>query len=443
MVTFRTAFSRTRHGASSAVDVSRTNINVLRPARAGAAVTLFAAILCLTTACGDGTNDTTRQPSDVAEGSAQPEVSMGGEALGGNAATSLLAQTILEAGLEGQVAWLAHEVVLPPGQSIEHSHEFAFVYARQGPHTLTEDGTPLTLEKTHGAPIRSGRPHRHGASSDTSVFWEVRLAKPGAGAPSGANGAKLLFESEPFGGVPRTSLAAFVHVLVPPDGQTSVHTHPGPEFIYLIDGEIVYENALIGAIRMVPGDHEGIPAGVAVQKRNPFSANAEFLSWFLVDPDQPFASGAQFVSKVDRGENLALAARGARVAGVSSNYASGVDDSAFGANNAIDGDPGTQWSSDGDGDDAWIELELAAETRVSAVGFWTRTMGTSAEIKTFRIVTDRGETVGPFEIRDASRVFYFDTAFTASRLRFEVSDSTGGNTGAVEIEVYGEPTAPK
>ena len=35
----------------------------------------------------------------------------------------------------------------------------------------------------------------------------------------------------------------------------------------------------------------------------------------------------------------------------------------------IDGDPGTQWSSNGDGNDAWIEIDLATETRVTGVGF--------------------------------------------------------------------------
>jgi len=35
-----------------------------------------------------------------------------------------------------------------------------------------------------------------------------------------------------------------------------------------------------------------------------------------------------------------------------------VNDSAFGMDNAIDGQPNTEWSSNGDGDDAWIEIEL-------------------------------------------------------------------------------------
>jgi hypothetical protein len=134
--------------------------------------------------------------------------------------------------------------------------------------------------------------------------------------------------------------------------------------------------------------------------------------------------------------NLALSGR---VAGVSSNYNGEGNDSAFGANNAIDGDPGTEWSSDGEGNEAWIEIELASPTRVTRVGFWTRTMGTSAQIESFAIVNDGGDLIGPFEVSDASGPHYYETDFTASRLRFEVMSSSGGNTGVVEIEIYGEP----
>lgn len=137
--------------------------------------------------------------------------------------------------------------------------------------------------------------------------------------------------------------------------------------------------------------------------------------------------------------NLASTANGARIVGVSSNYGSGADDSSFGALNAIDGNPATQWSSNGEGDEAWIEIELAAETHVTRIGFWTRTMGSSAQIESFQIVTDKGETVGPFALSDASQVFYFEADFVARRLRFEAVTTSGGNTGAIEIEVYGEP----
>ena len=150
-----------------------------------------------------------------------------------------------------------------------------------------------------------------------------------------------------------------------------------------------------------------------------------------------FRTAAADVS--DSAENLALSANGARVAGVSSNYGGGGDDSGFGALNAMDGDASTQWSSDGDGDGAWIEIELAADTHVTSLGFWTRTMGSSAEIESLTVTTDRGETFGPFDLADASQTYRFDTDFQARRLRFDVVTSSGGNTGAVEIEVYGEP----
>jgi hypothetical protein len=140
----------------------------------------------------------------------------------------------------------------------------------------------------------------------------------------------------------------------------------------------------------------------------------------------------------DVGKNLALPENGAHVVAVGSNYGGGGDDSTFGALNAIDGNAATQWSSDGDGDEAWIELELAEDTRVGRIGFWTRTMGNNAQIQSFQVTTDRGETIGPFELTDAAQTYYFDTDFVARRLRFEVVSSSGGNTGAVEIEIYGQ-----
>jgi hypothetical protein len=138
------------------------------------------------------------------------------------------------------------------------------------------------------------------------------------------------------------------------------------------------------------------------------------------------------------GTNLALAAGGAKIAGVSSNYG-GDNTGSYGANNAIDGNPATQWSSNGDGNKAWIEIELPAKAHITNIGFWSRTMGSSAEIRTFRVIADGGQAFGPFSLADAGSIHYFATDFTAQQLRFEAVDTSGGNTGAVEIEVYGTP----
>lgn len=133
---------------------------------------------------------------------------------------------------------------------------------------------------------------------------------------------------------------------------------------------------------------------------------------------------------------MALLSADAHVAGVSSNYGGGGNNSPWGANNAIDGDPSTEWSSDGDGDDAWIEIELAQEYEISTVGFWTRTMGATAQIERFRVQTGQGEVLGPFDLQGAAGMEFFSVQARTRRLRFEVVSSSGGNTGAVEIAVY-------
>ena len=44
---------------------------------------------------------------------------------------------------------------------------------------------------------------------------------------------------------------------------------------------------------------------------------------------------------------------------------------------------------------------------------------------------------GPFTLEGAGQIFSFDANITGKQLRFEALDTSGGNTGVVEIEVYG------
>ena len=148
---------------------------------------------------------------------------------------------------------------------------------------------------------------------------------------------------------------------------------------------------------------------------------------------------AASASNKPQGKNVARLSEGARIKAVSSNYGGGDNSSAYGANKAIDGDLNTQWSSNGEGDKAWIEIDLGKEFTINAVGLRTRTMGASAQISQFRVTTDKGETLGPFDLADANQVYYFPVNTTAQTLRFQVVKSSGGNTGAAEIEVYAAP----
>lgn len=138
------------------------------------------------------------------------------------------------------------------------------------------------------------------------------------------------------------------------------------------------------------------------------------------------------------GSNLALARLGTRVIAKSSNYAGAADDEPWGAQNAIDGDPSTEWSSNGDGDRAWITVALPRPAEIRAVGFWTRTMGDSAQIESFRLEDEKGRVYGPFRLPDAKRLYVFPLTARGQRFTFRVVRSSGGNTGAVEIALFGE-----
>lgn len=151
-----------------------------------------------------------------------------------------------------------------------------------------------------------------------------------------------------------------------------------------------------------------------------------------VSEDRTFRTPAAEPDPV-RAANMATLAAGARVARVSSEF--GGD--AWRAANAIDDDPTTAWSSAGDGDAAFLEIVLAGDAELEAIGVWSRTMGMTAQIQRFRVVTDRGEVLGPFDLPSASELFVFPLATTARTLRFEVLRSTGGNTGLVEFAAYG------
>lgn len=127
------------------------------------------------------------------------------------------------------------------------------------------------------------------------------------------------------------------------------------------------------------------------------------------------------------GENAAI---GAAVTGASSEFSG-----AFAAPNAVDGDLATEWSSAGDGDDAWITIDLGEQTDVVGIGFRSREMSDgSAIIDTFTVMVDDGDTLGPFPAGPGLSVV--DVSFTGQVLRFDAAETTGGNTGAVEIEIY-------
>lgn len=111
---------------------------------------------------------------------------------------------------------------------------------------------------------------------------------------------------------------------------------------------------------------------------------------------------------------------------------------AWAAVNAVDGDPATEWSTAGDGDDGWITVDLGAPTEVGGVEFVTRSMADGTAItETFTVSVDGGAPLGPFPAGNLVDPRFAMLELTGQELRFDVDTSTGGNVGAVEIRVFG------
>jgi hypothetical protein len=133
---------------------------------------------------------------------------------------------------------------------------------------------------------------------------------------------------------------------------------------------------------------------------------------------------------VDRGPNLAL---DATVIDVSSEF-----NDSFAATNAIDDSGTSEWSSAGDGDDAFITIDLGSSQEITGVEYITRSMLDGTAIaETFTVTVDDGEPLGPFPAGTPADPSFAALDTSGQVLRFDVEASTGGNVGAVEVRVFG------
>ncbi len=138
--------------------------------------------------------------------------------------------------------------------------------------------------------------------------------------------------------------------------------------------------------------------------------------------------------------NVARASMGTTVVGVSSNWDLTGNEALFGANNVSDGDMYTEWSSNGDGDGAYVVLDFGQSRSLTHFGFRSRKMRDMTSITTsVRLVFDDGAAVlGPFATPDPDHryAFAFAQPITARKVRVEAVTSSGGNTGAKEIQFF-------
>lgn len=132
------------------------------------------------------------------------------------------------------------------------------------------------------------------------------------------------------------------------------------------------------------------------------------------------------------------AARQATVTAVSSEFSAG-----YAGGKAVDGDLATEWSSNGDGDQASITLDFGAPKRITALEFITRSMADGTAVThTYEVVVDDTKTYGRFRAGTPTDRATATVDFTGKVLRFSVVKSSGGNTGALEIRAFTPAPTP-
>jgi hypothetical protein len=138
--------------------------------------------------------------------------------------------------------------------------------------------------------------------------------------------------------------------------------------------------------------------------------------------------------------NYARLDQGSTITSVSSNFAGAANDATWGADHAIDGLMSTEWATNGDGDNAWIDIDFGEQRQITRVEFRSRVMPDSTSIiSSLQLRFDDGAALGPFSTPNPDVVYGFDLQqpVTARRVRVEAVATTGGNTGAREIRFLG------
>lgn len=138
--------------------------------------------------------------------------------------------------------------------------------------------------------------------------------------------------------------------------------------------------------------------------------------------------------------NVALLSAGTTIVGVSSNYGNADNASAYGANNAIDGELATEWATNGDGNAAYIVLDFGQNRTISKFTFRGRKMADGSSLMTsIRVVApESNNELGTFDTPNPDITYSLDLSspMTVRQMRLEAVETTGGNTGAAEIQFF-------
>ena len=258
----------------------------------------------------------------------------------------------------------------------------------------------------------------------------------------------ITFTVRDFGFLPKGSIPPQLHDL-------SLVTNGLPPTIVDIkntEARLTFTSSIPLACSVIYGKTPGFGAvatdanmnGGAIIDHNPILTNLEANTLYYYRVQGTDAEGKLYWQPTETfttisiaNNNLLSLNNGAKIAAVSSNFGNTSNDKTWGANSAIDDSNNTAWSSNGDGDNAFIEIALAEPVQIDTLEIWSRSMSDgTAKIFSFTISLDNGETLGPVTLPNTEQAHQFPLNRTTASIRLDVVSSSGGNTGLRSISAY-------
>lgn len=186
--------------------------------------------------------------------------------------------------------WATQEVVVGRGQSVTHRHGLEFVFALKGDSVVRIGSAAVTIPEGKAFGVPAGVAHTHlAAGQGESRIVASQLA--GEVATWGTLEIVRTRRTTSLAGFRQgPQLARLSEVVLAPFAQTPVHSHPGPEAVYILEGPIVLqtEGKLVMLLR---GDLAVLPGDTALQARYiGGTGQGRFLALFVVAEGAPFSS---------------------------------------------------------------------------------------------------------------------------------------------------------
>ncbi len=183
--------------------------------------------------------------------------------------------------------WALAEVAIGRMDRIAHQHGLEFVYTLQGDAAVIIGRDQIQIPQGKAVVIPAGTPHTHLSAGAAGRIVSLVLA-PGEASWGTLEVARSRRTGVLAGFRQGAQIARLLDVTIQPSSESAVHTHPGPEGVYVLEGPIVVQTE--GKLTvMLRGDLAIVPGDTPVQVRYPGGSGlGRLLAPYIVAEGAPF-----------------------------------------------------------------------------------------------------------------------------------------------------------